>query len=75
MTEPVRQTTDDDLRPFGWMPGGYSGRPCADCRQMIEWAVGKRAWRCRACAIKAKAEHERIQECPMICDAPGVPHA
>ena len=75
--EPVQTRdpeTTPDLSRFGWAPGGYTGFPCRDCKQRVEWCA-KRSWRCQPCAQKAADEHERIATAPMICDLGGTHHA
>lgn len=42
-----------DLRSWGYAPGNYMC-VCATCK--IKHTADKRAWRCRACAFKAKRE-------------------
>ncbi|ACB24646.1 MULTISPECIES: hypothetical protein [Methylobacterium] len=48
----------EDLRPFGWAPGKYTG-PCRTCGGQ-HWDCDKRARSCRPCAVKA-LEAERAK--------------
>ena len=59
---------NDDLRPWGWVPGKYFIR-CAcvgeESRPPIDWPIGdKRSARCENCARKAKEEFRASRQAP-----------
>lgn len=65
--------TTEDLRAWGYAPGGYMVR-CRDCGS-DDWAADKRARRCQPCARKAREEAEwQAAQPPLVCDM-EVPHA
>jgi len=58
-TSPVAESVVEDLRPWGYAPGGYVFH-CHDCPEDLpfeERATGdKRSWRCKAHAIAARGK-------------------
>jgi hypothetical protein len=57
----MEDVKDEELRPFGWAPGGYT-IACSKCpggkAPMDQWGA-KRSWRCRPHAVEDLMETRR----------------
>lgn len=60
----MRQPTDEELRPYGFQPGKFTGW-CAACSNPVQ-GMGARAFKCKPCAVKQWRQVEKL------CDSAGV---
>lgn len=57
----MAEIKDEELRPFGWAPGGYT-IACSKCpggKAPLERWGAKRSWRCREHAVEDLLETRR----------------
>jgi hypothetical protein len=52
--------SDEQLRPYGFIPGNRAGAWCAACGRTFDQGMGPGAFKCRPCAEAQLHEVEKI---------------